>query len=220
MTTVIAVLNESTVLTDDQVAAALPDLQTQVVRDFQPAWGQSAHLTLVRKPATPSASAWQIVVLDDSDQADALGYHDVTGSGLPLAKVFVKTTEADRGSWTVVFSHELLEMLANPMTDSVVYVDDGSGSAGWLVPVEVCDAVEGDALGYTVGGTLVTDFVLPSWFQAGSQGPWDFQQHLPQALYLAQGGYIGIAPVELPEGWQQVTGDLRKPAPKLSGLTE
>ena len=32
-----------------------------------------------------------MLVLDTSDQAGALGYHDVTPQGLPLGKVFAKT---------------------------------------------------------------------------------------------------------------------------------
>jgi len=39
----IAVINASTVLTDDEVQAAVPALQTQVHRDFAPIWGIDAE---------------------------------------------------------------------------------------------------------------------------------------------------------------------------------
>ena len=45
----IALTNESTVLTDAQVSAIVPDLQTQVTRDFAPAWGFDAQLTFLPK---------------------------------------------------------------------------------------------------------------------------------------------------------------------------
>jgi hypothetical protein len=51
MTVKIAIINDSTVLTDAQVAAAVPPLQKQIDRDAGPAWGISAQLRFV-----PSAS--------------------------------------------------------------------------------------------------------------------------------------------------------------------
>ncbi len=43
----IQISNESTVLTNDQVQAAVPALQTQVNRDFAPVWGTDADLEFV-----------------------------------------------------------------------------------------------------------------------------------------------------------------------------
>src|SRR5438876_10422189 len=83
----VAVMNASTVLSDSAVQAAVPDLQTQVHRDFAPAWGIDADLTFVPTGSHPLPTAWQLVILDNSDQAGALGYHDVTAQGLPLGKV-------------------------------------------------------------------------------------------------------------------------------------
>lgn len=41
----VAVINASTILTDQQVQAVAPALQTQVHRDFAPVWGIDADLT-------------------------------------------------------------------------------------------------------------------------------------------------------------------------------
>jgi hypothetical protein len=38
----------------------------------------------------PAPDSWWLVFLDNSDQAGALAYHDLTNEGLPLSKVFVK----------------------------------------------------------------------------------------------------------------------------------
>jgi hypothetical protein len=47
----IAFTNESTVLTDTQVKAAIPALQMQVTRDFASVWGVVANLSIVPKSA-------------------------------------------------------------------------------------------------------------------------------------------------------------------------
>ena len=67
----IAVINASTVLTDQEIQAALPALQTQVHRDFAPAWGIDADLNLVPKGQKPAPGAWWLVILDNSDSAGA-----------------------------------------------------------------------------------------------------------------------------------------------------
>jgi hypothetical protein len=87
----IAVMNQSSVLTDAQVQAAVNPLQTQVTRDFFPIWGVDATLAFIAQGTAPPGGTWWLTVFDDSDQANALGYHDVTNEGLPIAKVFAVT---------------------------------------------------------------------------------------------------------------------------------
>lgn len=89
----VAVVNASTVLKDNDISKAIPALQTQVHRDFAPAWGVEADLVFVPKASTPPAGAWWLVILDNSDVAGALGYHDLTSEGLPLGKVFAATDQ-------------------------------------------------------------------------------------------------------------------------------
>lgn len=45
----IAVVNISTVASNDEVEKAMSDLQTQVTRDFYPIWGLNAQLTFYAK---------------------------------------------------------------------------------------------------------------------------------------------------------------------------
>src|SRR5436309_15508938 len=56
---------------------------------FVPVWGTPAKLV---KTTTFRKGAWALAFLDRADVANALGYHDLTPDGLPLSKVFVKTT--------------------------------------------------------------------------------------------------------------------------------
>ena len=51
---------------------------------FSPVWGAPAKLI---EAATTPPGAWTILFLDDADQANALGYHDLNDNGLPQSKV-------------------------------------------------------------------------------------------------------------------------------------
>jgi hypothetical protein len=153
-------------------------LAKQVINDFGPAWGISAHVVFVPKGKKPAAGTWQLVILDDSDQAGALGYHDLTKEGLPLGKVFARTDLVNKLSWSVTISHELLEMLGDPDINLTAF-DQSSNTAGMLYAYEACDACEADEYGYQIDGI--------------------------QALDILPGGYIGVFDVTRGSGWQQKT---------------
>ena len=156
----IAVINESTSISDADVLKMLPAFTHQWNKDLQPVWGvDDAVFHFVSKNQAPAAGTWWVVFLDNSDQAGALAYHDLTNEGLPLSKVFVKTLVADKASISVGATHEICEMAVDPWLNSAYQDLHGIFWAG-----EVCDPVEADQYGYHIGGTLVTDFVTPNWF--------------------------------------------------------
>src|SRR5207247_10285081 len=109
----VAVINASTVLKDADAGRAVPALQAQVHDDFAPAWGVDADLVFIPRGAAPPAGAWWLTILDNSDQAGALGYHDLTDQGLPLGKVFAGTDIQFGSEWSVTASHELLAVLGD-----------------------------------------------------------------------------------------------------------
>src|ERR1700733_3270648 len=111
---VIAITNASTCLTDAQVEAAMPSLQQQVSIDFKGYWDLDCQLVFLPESQGLASGWWQISVIDDPDQAGALGYHEMTVHGEPLGKVFARLDMQSGASWTVTLSHELLEMLADP----------------------------------------------------------------------------------------------------------
>jgi hypothetical protein len=209
----VSVLNESTVVLDADVQRCVDALQIQVSRDFLPIWGIAAQLNFhPSKIAAPGS--WQLVILDDSDQADALGYHETTADFLPLGKVFAKSDQLAGTQWSVTASHELLEMLADPYIDLTAEVDNADGSIT-MYAYEVCDAVEADSLGYAIGLTLVSDFVAPAWFSPLSLPGklYDFKGHVTAPFQIAPGGYIGILPVAAGAQWTQVTADKKPGGP-------
>lgn len=204
----VALINASTVVADSDVQEAMGALQTQVHRDFAPIWGIDADLEFVPKDVDPPSGAWWLVVLDDSDQAGALGYHDVTNQGLPLGKAFAKSDIDGGYIWTVTVSHELLEMLVDPGINLATFVEQSSGGAGVLYAYEVCDACEADQYGYKIDGITVSDFVCPSWFEsfwAPGASQFDYQNQIQRPFELLPGGYIGVYNVFAGAGWQQLT---------------
>jgi hypothetical protein len=204
--TTISVLNPSTVMKDSEVEALLPALQTQLDRDFLQAWNIPAELVFVPHGTAPDPDSWWLSILDNSDQAGALGYHDVTNEGLPLGKVFAGTDLANGYLVSVTCSHEILEMLADPEINQCVFLQR-TARQGLLVGYEVCDAVEADNLGYDIDGVRVSDFMTPRWFMPGFPGPYDQQGHCTKALQVLPGGYISVFDVTKGTGWQQVTAD-------------
>jgi hypothetical protein len=213
----ISIINASTVLSDAEIRPVVDALQKQVSNDFRPAWGIDAKLNFVPGTTTPPSGAWWLAILDDSDQAGALGYHDLTSEGLPLGKVFAGTDLKYGYTWSVTASHELLEMLADPNINLTVLLQN-SETAGTLYAYEVCDACEADGDGYDIGAVRVSDFVFPSWFEDfRAEGSTQFDQtnRIQSPLQLLSGGYIGAFDVTAGSGWHQVTAE-KLPANLLS----
>lgn len=207
----ISVINESTVLADTDVVPVVAALQKQVTNDFRPIWGTDATLNIVPKGSQPTNGSWWLVLLDDSDQANALGYHDLTTDGMPMGKVFAASDLKAGTSWTVTASHELLEMLGDPNINLTVFVQNTS-TAGTLYAYEVCDACEDDSLGYQIDNVLLSDFVYPAWFEsfrAEGSTQFDRMNKIQTPFQLLVNGYIGIFNVTAGNGWQQQTAERR-----------
>jgi len=214
----VALINAATAVSDAEVQEAMAALQTQVHRDFAPIWGKDADLVFVPPGSDPPSGAWWLVMLDTSDQAGALGYHDLTSQGLPLGKVFAKSDIDNGYVWTVTASHELLELLADPDINLTTFVEqlqhDGAGS-GRLYAYEVCDACEADQYGYKIDDTTVSDFVTPAWFESfwpPGSSQFDYQNQIQRPFELLPGGYIGVYPVYAGGGWQQLTAQAAEAA--------
>ena len=201
----IAVINESTDITDAEVQSYLPAFGQQWNQDLLPVWGvDAATFAFVPPNQAPASGTWWVVFLDDSDQAGALAYHDLTDEGLPISKVFVKTIKADNASVSVGATHEICEMAVDPWLNSAYQDPQGIFWAG-----EVCDPVEDDQYGYEIGGVLVTDFVTPNWFgHQHAQTTIDLKGHAHAPFEILTGGYA--QKFDPQAGWQQVTGSMAR----------
>jgi hypothetical protein len=204
----LALINASSVLTDTDISNAIPSFNTQLTRDFGPIWGAEAHIRFIGKNKTIPKGYWWISILDDSDTANALGYHDLTDEGNPLGKVFAKTDIDNGYNWTITATHEILEMIIDPSINLVAFIEEGK-YAGKLFAYEVCDACEADQYAYDIKGTKVSDFVTPDyfeWFHTKKTG-FDFQNKIRAPFALLPGGYMSYYDIKTGDGWQMITAD-------------
>jgi hypothetical protein len=152
-------------------------LQTQVDRDFEPAWAAGARVTAAAAEDAPPG-AWPLYVLDDP--VAGYGVH-VDGVGTPFAEVCAGV------GWTLAASHLLLEMIADPRGDRLV---DGPGLGSLLTHrrarylVEVCDPCR--TFHYVIDGVDVSDFVTPDYYRVDGT-PVDFLRLLRRPLDVRPG---------------------------------
>jgi len=197
----IAVINESNATSAQIIQQMIPAFLQQWNQDLKPVWGlDQASFTFIPAGQKPASGTWWVVFLDNSDQAGALAYHDLTNEGLPISKVFAKTIADAKESLSVGASHEICEMAVDPWLNGAFQDQSGVFWAG-----EVCDPVEDDQYGYDIGGVLVTDFVTPNWFaHQYSTGPIDQNKKAMSAFEVLSGGYA--QKFDANQGWVQITG--------------
>jgi hypothetical protein len=178
-------------------------------------YAQSGRVSLLPAGMKPPAGAWNLILMDDTTQAGALGFHDdEDGTDIPYADVFVKTARDDGSSASSVAAHELYEMLVDPQVASPRTV---TGPDGKTYIVEVADPVQG--CDYDVGapegritGITLCDFALPKWFGYADARPapgylgsgyMSFRGSIATAFELAPQGYISV---EEAGDWSQLYG--------------
>jgi len=220
----VATTNESTVVSDAAFLNAMPAFQRQVTEQFCPVWGIDAKLTFYAKGTTPPKNSWRLSLADTSDQAGALGYH-LTTLGVPYGYVFCKS-DIDAGlEWSVTYTHELLELLADPYVMCVVDIPSRGGGrfnrGGTLLAQEVADAPEQDQFASVLPGAdgkpiKLTDWVTPAWFGTeppsqgyeGCKGLYDFGGFINQQFQILTGGYIGVRRYQGAAAWSTVQGQM------------
>ena len=179
----IACFDRATVPLGVDLDALIAAMQAFVDHDVAPVWGTPAKLM---KSSDFLPGKWAMVFLDDADQPGALAYHDLTPDGLPLAKVFVKTTLANHDLVSVSASHELVEMLVDPAINLMSTGPDPKTFYAY----ESADPVE--ALSYPVRGIPMTDFVYPSYFEAFHKAgsvQFDRLKKIEKPFQILSGGY-------------------------------
>jgi hypothetical protein len=203
----VAVLNASATVTDGEARAVCSALQEQVRKDFAPVWGVDAELTLLPKGSALNAASWCLMILDTSDYEGWPSYHTLTPEGLPLVKVFVETARSGGWEWTMCASHELLEMLADPMINSAVLRETPDGTRQ-LYKRQVCDPCRDPRFAYRIDKVLVSDFVFPDWFEAAPRPGvqrFDFGDHIKTPFGLLPGASINVIEINANQRWQPLT---------------
>jgi hypothetical protein len=182
----IAVVNQSTLLASEDVVRCVAALQTQVSRDFAATWGIDARLRVADEAGDDEEALY---LLDDAVQANARGFHTRTAKERPCGFVLVRPCLDAGDSWQATASHELLEMLADPLVNLAAEGQFQGRPA--LLALEVCDPVENDE--YEIAGLPMSNFVLPTWFLPGplpDEVLVDFLGRLAEPGTLSPGGYV------------------------------
>jgi hypothetical protein len=178
----IAVINQSRSIPAGDVNKMVYAINLQIIRDVAPAWGKTP-VTLISRSATGLLPAeWgRIYIYDNSDQADALGYHTVSGQqvwGTVFAKTildygcprFYDPAHPSYPSVSSVLSHEAIELFVNPFVNA--WAEGPAIAEGSEYALEACDAVEAGVYQISMpanGGLVsVSNFLYPEYFNAGT----------------------------------------------------
>jgi hypothetical protein len=222
----IAVINESTLVTDAEISLACQAIQIQLNLHCAPAWeGQSASIKsfLSSEKAKIPGYAWVASVLDNPTTAGALGYHsddpDGYGGGLIDAFIFCQPIFGSGGvalydasnpqnvSVSSVLSHEILEMYGDRFANG--FSMGPQITQGNLYAQELCDPVQDQSYNIVVNGNnvSVSNFIFPAWLNPNSKlpenAPIDYLNKLTKPFTITSGGYMIVASINN-EG--QVTG--------------
>lgn len=192
MVQLIEVKNIATRVTADQVTTILSAVQDQVNEDVVPVWECGpVQITQVASNADWTKGGWRFLVADSPGQVgqagtNDLGDHDQAG-GAPTGYAFVGPTLDAGMEPSVTISHEIIEMIGDPLIDQYCLWSDVPNSL--FLAQELCDPVEDDSLAYRKNNILVSNFVTPAYFVPNSAGPWDFGGKLTSANMLGTQGY-------------------------------
>lgn len=194
----IFVVNRSSLRTTD-VNSAIKAINTQLSRDVRPHWSITAKLvrwsrhdeSVLLAGAEPDIAV--MYLQDHADIEGALGYHDLTNSGVPCGFVFTDLAAQLGESWTVTLSHEVLEMIGDPNANLLAGGPHPNRRKKYDVGhwYELCDAVQANT--YLINGVEVSNFVLPLYFTPDEEGrPVDFLQTGLTSFGVNPGGYVGF----------------------------
>lgn len=178
------------------VAAAL---QRQATRDFGPVWDVFATVDAFPRLEDVPVGYWPMIVRDDIGFEGAAGIH-LDKDGQPFALI----TFGD--SWSLTASHEMLEMLADPVGNRLIPGPSPKPDQGRVeFLVEVCDPSEAAEFGYTVNDILVSDFYTPRFFEplAVEGARYSFTGAIKQPREILRGGYISWHDPVSDRWWQQ-----------------
>lgn len=207
----IAVINESTLVSNADVATMVAAIQIQIDLHFAPAWGVlPAKVSFFADKTKVPGYYWLMSVIDSDAQAvGALGYHEEDADrpdGFIMAEPILSNGGAvmvfdpsNPTQYTVsaTLSHETLEILGDRFANS--FSVGPQISQGNLYCIEMADAVESLSYFVNVGSTevSVSNFLFPSYFNpeatAAKNMPFDYLKQLSAPFTMASGGYMIVA---------------------------
>ncbi len=190
----IAVLNQSTLVDNDQAAAMTQAVASQIRYDTAPAWDRNpAAVVFYTDPVAVPPNAHGVAIVDtiQNEPQGVLGYHTEDPGGNYWGIVAAKPSLDNGGSvltgdWSVssILSHEVQEMFGDPN------VNLWGASGRYMYSLELCDPVEAPT--YPITGVSVSNFITPAWFDplAVKTAKFDHLGLLRAPFSLLHGGYM------------------------------
>lgn len=173
--------------TNRDVAFAVEAARVQMRDHVAPSWGAAPPGVAVYSPQTfiPTSEGILCSLVDDDLDPSALGAHGAL-VGMPWIIVDLGQSKNFAGTLT----HEIPEAWRNPFLDRWVQRPDGL-----LEALELADRVQRHYYPIAVElfderrTVMVSNFLLPSAFQAAGRPPYDWMQVLTTPFEIAPGGY-------------------------------
>jgi hypothetical protein len=195
----VALISETDSIGFDEVAIVAAALNKQAARDFEPIWCIDATVDAFARLEDMPVGYWPMIIRDDIQAPGAAGYHS-DDNGQPFALIQSDT------NWSLTASHELVEMLADPLGSRLTPGPSpmqGQGRVEFLV--EVGDPCEAETYAYTVNDVVVSDFYTPNYFDpTDSQGVrYDFTGNLSHPREVLPGGYLSWHEPATDHWWQE-----------------
>lgn len=197
-----------------EVAIVAAAIQKQVVRDLAPLWDLAGTVSAFARVEDVPKDDWLVLIGGDAGPAN--GVH-LDKDGVPYGVV-------EPGEhWSLVASHECLEMLVNPFGDRVLpgaSVKAGQGQVEYLV--EICDPSQDPSHAYTIDGVLVSDFYTPAFLDAEATvgGRYSFTGAITAPRQILPGGYLSWRDPATDHWWQDTFLRDPKPPPRDLGIVE
>src|SRR2546430_1134415 len=135
---------------DELLQKVIRVVNRQIAEDFEPSWGMGARLRLEGRASRVSRRASDmrgdaiLYLLTSVKDADGtLGFHDKSNRGIPYGFVYTEISEELGEPWSSTFSHEVMELIADPEANLLVmgpHPEDRRRTVfQWI---EMCDAVQ------------------------------------------------------------------------------
>jgi hypothetical protein len=170
----------------ERVAAAI---QVQVSRDFSPIWGIDATIGAFPSLEQVPFGYWPVILTSRRLDEDEGFYISPGGESFSVVEILP--------GWSVVASHIVLELLADPKGARTIAGPSPSAHfARGEYLVEVAAPCQSAACGYLVNGVLVSDFVTPSFYtpihsaDGGERVSYSIAGNVTAPYGLAPGGSI------------------------------
>jgi hypothetical protein len=170
----ISVINQTRgEISDADLLATIRAVNQQIEYDFAPYWNMPGTLrlegTLIQEPRANAAAVVMrgdavLYVTSETGNDDPEGFHDRNFRGIPYGVVYSQISEQTGDPWSVTFSHEALELIADPQGNNYVMGpaphDRRKKVFFWF---EMCDAVSSQT--YKIGDVALQNFLLPAYFE-------------------------------------------------------